>query len=479
MEYRISGEHTSTLSLLELNSLVGRVVEQALNRDYWVEAELSECRESRGHCYMELIQKDPRSTTPVARAQARCWQSTWAMLRPYFERTTGQVLRAGLKVRLKVRAQFHPAYGFAWIVNDIDPDYTLGDMARRRQEIIRQLREEGIFDMQKELALPPFCLRIAVVSSATAAGYGDFAAQLADSPYRFETTLFPAIMQGEQVEESVIRALERIYEAPPSPPEGGTIAPACNTIVAPSGAEGGARSGAEGGAFDCVVIIRGGGATADLSGFDTLALAENVAQFPLPIITGIGHDRDESVLDMVSCIRVKTPTAAAQHLITHAQRTHERITMAEERLTAYAQNCLTMEQMRLTRLAERIPPLFSVVRSRQEARLDSALQRLTAAMSRRIDREQQRMETVAMRLQTVNTQRLANERHRLEMLEQRTKALDPTLLLRRGYSITTLNGRLLRDPAEAQPGDELVTRLERGLVHSRVSAATAEGPSAV
>ena len=470
MVYQTSGEPTPTLSLLELNTLVGRVIEHSLSRDYWVQAELSECRESRGHCYMELVEKDPHSNTPVARAQARCWQSTWTMLRPYFERATGQVLRAGLKVRLKVRAQFHAAYGFSWIVSDIDPTFTLGDMARRRQEIIQKLRQEGIFDMQKELLLPLFCLRIAVISSATAAGYGDFAAQLADSPYRFETTLFPATMQGEQVEESVIRALERIYEAhmsdpgaPPSPPEGGTIAPACNTIVAPSGAEGGA--------FDCVVIIRGGGATADLSGFDTLALAENVVQFPLPIITGIGHDRDESVLDMVSCIRVKTPTAAAQHLINHAQRTRDLIEQAGQMLTTYARNRLTMEQLRLSRLAERIPPLFSVVRSRQESRLDSLLQRLTAAIVRRTDREQQRLQTHALQLQTLNLQRLTNEHHRLELLEQRTKALDPTLLLRRGYSITMLNGRVLRDPSEARPGDELVTRLEKGHLRSRVSPA--------
>ena len=260
------------ITLLELNRLVREVIECEIPNEYWVEAELSECRESRGHCYMELVQYDEdRAATPLARASAKCWASKWMLIRPGFERTTGQRLHAGMKVLLKVYAQFHEAFGFSWIVTDIDPTYTLGDMARKRQEIIRQLKAEGVFDLQKELRLPLFCQRIAVISSETAAGYGDFCNQLADNPYgfRFETRLFPATMQGEGVEQSIIAALERIY-----------------TATQEDG-------------FDAVVIIRGGGATSDMSGFDTLALAENVANFPLPIITGIGHDRDESILDMV------------------------------------------------------------------------------------------------------------------------------------------------------------------------------------
>ena len=273
----------NTVTLYELNHLVSKVIESEMPSEYWVEAELSECRESRGHCYMELIQKDERTATPIAKASAKCWANKWMLIRPGFERTTGQRLHAGMKVLLKVYAQFHEAYGFSWIVTDIDPTYTLGDMARKRQEIIRQLKEEGVFDLQKELQLPLFCQRIAVISSETAAGYGDFCNQLADNPYgfQFQTRLFPAIMQGEGVEQSIIAALERIF-----------------SFHIPQN-------------FDAVVIIRGGGATSDMSGFDTLALAENVANFPLPIITGIGHDRDECILDMVSHTRVKTPTAAA------------------------------------------------------------------------------------------------------------------------------------------------------------------------
>ena len=295
-----------TLTLFELNSLVRLTIERSLSREYWVEAELSECRESRGHCYMELIQKEEGSATPIARASAKCWRSQWTMLQPYFERTTGQQLHTGMKVRLKVYAQFHEAFGFSWIVTDIDPTFTLGDMARRRQEIIRQLKEEGIFDLQKELELPLFCQHIAVISSETAAGYGDFVKQLGENPYglQFTTQLFPAVMQGEQVEQSVTAALDMVHACLLEDP----------------------------GAFDAVVIIRGGGSTADLSGFDTLLLAEYVANFPLPVITGIGHDRDQSVIDLIACRSEKTPTAVAAFLIDNLAETLERINDCAQRV---------------------------------------------------------------------------------------------------------------------------------------------------
>ena len=428
-----------TLTLYELNALVRQTIEYAMDSEYWVEAELSECRENRGHCFMELVQKDPMSNTPVARAQAKCWHSQWAMLQPYFERTTGQKLHAGLKVRLKVYPQFHEAYGFSWIVTDLDPTFTMGDMARRRQEIISQLKSEGVFDLQKELSLPVFCLNIAVISSATAAGYGDFVNQLADSPFAFRTQLFTATMQGEQVEQSIIAALERIFES--------------EELIH----------------FDCVVIIRGGGATADLSGFDTLALAENVAQFPLPIITGIGHDRDESILDMVSHTRVKTPTAAAQFLISHAEQTMERIETCEEHLARYVPKRLETERLRLVRLSEHLPPLFSLFRTRHEARIDQLQQRLTALVQRKTDREHQRIEHLSERLPSLAAHTLDSHRHRLQILEQRAKSLDPTLLLSRGYSITLLNGHALRSPDQAQPGDVIETRLEKGILHSTVN----------
>ena len=301
-----------TLSLLELNQLLAEVIEVGMPREYWVEAEISELREVRGHCYIDLIEKAEGTNTPVARASAKCWANTWSTVGPLFEKVTGQRLHTGMKVLMLVGANFHPAYGFSWIISDIDPTYTLGDMARKRQAIIDQLKREGVFDMQKELEMPLFCQHIAVISSANAAGYGDFVNQLESNAYgfKFHTQLFPATMQGEGVEQSIIDALNKIYASMSS-----TFNPQPSTFNPPPSARPeGALSKRSGertlnpppSTFDCVVIIRGGGATSDLSGFDTLALAENVAQFPLPVITGIGHERDESVLDMISHTRVKT-----------------------------------------------------------------------------------------------------------------------------------------------------------------------------
>lgn len=412
-------------SLLELNSLVREAIENALPMEYWVEAELSECRESRGHCYMELIQKDELSATPIAKAQAKCWANKWLTIRPYFERTTGQQLHIGMKVLLKVYPQFHEAYGFSWIVTDIDPTYTLGDMARKRQEIIQKLKAEGVFDLQKELQLPVFCQHIAVISSQTAAGYGDFCNQLADNPYsfKFETQLFPAIMQGESIGQSIIAALERIYQMQTEDLE-------LRTSL-----------------FDCVVIIRGGGATSDMSGFDTLALAENVANFPIPIITGIGHDRDESVLDMVSHTRVKTPTAAAALLIDHLKAVQETIEGAQSMITHYVQQKLSIANSHLSIISESIPRLFSVVKTRQEAKIDALYTRMPMLIERR----------------------LTTESHRLQLIDEKLKALDPALLLARGYSITLHNGKSVRDPQQLQPGDEIETRVEKGIIKSIIA----------
>ena len=373
---------------------------------------------------MSLIQKDERGSTPVAKADARCWASKWMLIRPYFERTTGQPLRPGIKVLLKVYAQFHEAYGFSWIVTDIDPTYTLGDMARKRQEIIRQLKEEGVFDLQKELDLPVFCQRIAVISSETAAGYGDFCHQLSDNPYgfQFHVQLFPAIMQGEGVSQSIIAALEEIYSQTTHP-----------SPLTPH--------------YDCVVIIRGGGATSDMSGFDTLELAENVANFPLPIITGIGHDRDESILDMVSHTRVKTPTAAAALLIDHLKAVLDTIEGAQSLITHYAQQKLSTFHAQLSTLSEAIPRLFSIVKTRHEARLDTYYQRITHQVERR----------------------LTSERHKLELVDEKLRALDPALLLKRGYSITLKDGKAVRDAQALQKGDEIETRLANGTIHSTVN----------
>ena len=412
-------------TLRQLNLLVREAIETELPDEYWVEAELSECRENSGHCYMELIEKDERTNTPIARASAKCWRQTWQMAKPYFERTTGQQLRAGMKVLLKVYAQFHEAYGFSWIVSDIDPTYTLGDMARKRQEIIRQLKEEGVFDLQRELRIPTFAKRIAVISAQNAAGYGDFCRQLEDNDYgfRFEVTLFPAIMQGEQVESSIIAALNAIYEA--TVPDGSPSAP-----------------------YDCVVIIRGGGATADLSGFDTLALAENVAQFPLPVITGIGHDRDESILDMVANTKVKTPTAAAALLIDNLRQVLERINSAQQHLTTAISTRLSTLNVQLSTLQALIPTLALRTIGDQRHRIEMQESRLPVAIERR----------------------LTSQKHLLESLSLKLQGFDPQLLLSRGYSITLHHGRAVRNPKQLKAGDEIETKVEHGTIRSVVKS---------
>lgn len=404
-----------TFTLLELNRMVRETIERQMDGKYWVEAELSDLHD-RNHCYMELVENDPFGPTPLAKARAVCWANRWTALRSKFERQTQQQLRPGIKVRMMVTPTFHEAYGFAYQVSDIDPDYTLGDIMRKRMEIIRQLKEAGIFDLQRELVLSRFAQRIAVVSSAQAAGYGDFCHQIDDNSYglSFSHELFAAIMQGEQVEQSVIAALDRI-----------------NARIDE---------------FDVVVIIRGGGATTDMSGFDTLALAENVANFPLPIITGIGHDRDECILDMVSYMRVKTPTAAAAFLIDHLSEVYTALVSARERISRIAERHLAYEKMRLKQLADRIPTLFALTRERQTKRIDA----------------------LAHRLDSAATQRLERERHRLQLVAQRAQAQDPIHILRRGYSITLHNGHALRSGDELADGDIIETRLEQGTLKSEI-----------
>lgn len=406
-----------SLSLLELNALVRRSLEQCLPDEYWIQAELSDVRSNTtGHCYLEFIQKDPRSNSLVAKARGMIWNNIYRLLKPYFEESTGQLFTSGIKVLVKVTVQFHELYGYSLTVLDIDPTYTLGDMARRRREILLQLEEEGVLTLNKELEMPVLPQRIAVVSSATAAGYGDFCHQLKHNSggFFFYTELFPALMQGNQVEESVLAALDCI-----------------NTRISE---------------FDVVVIIRGGGAASDLSGFDTYLLAAACAQFPLPVIIGIGHERDDTVLDSVAHTRVKTPTAAAELLIQRVGEAAERLEELSARLQQGAYTLLEQEQRRLVTMQARIPAL--VHRKLSEARFTL----LTAQKD----------------LSQVTQNLLSRQRYRLELLQQRVADNSPEKLLSRGYSITLKDGKAVTDASLLQPGDQLTTRLLKGEVQSTV-----------
>lgn len=412
------------LSLYDLNALVRRSLEQCLPDEYWVQAELNEVRvhPATGHCYVEFVQKDPRSNNLVAKARGVIWSNVFRLLRPYFEENTGQVFTAGIKVLVQVSVGFHELYGFSLTVHDIDPTYTLGDMARRRREILKQLEEEGVLTLNKELPMPELPRRVAVISSATAAGYGDFCHQLTNNPrgYYFHTELFAAAMQGDRVEESMLAALDSINSRADD--------------------------------FDVVVIIRGGGATSDLSCFDTYLLAAACAQFPLPIITGIGHERDDTVLDSVAHVRVKTPTAAAEYLIARMDEAADRLNDLAVCLYEGVTARLKWERNRLQQCRNRIPT--ASVRRVSSAKLELLTARKDLHRS---------VEAV-----------LARHRHKLELLKQRLADASPDKLLARGYSITLKDGKAVKDAALLSPGDRLVTRLYRGEVQSVVNQESAE-----
>lgn len=408
-----------SFSLFELNALVRRSLEQCLPDAYWVQAELSDVRSnSTGHCYLEFVQKDPRSNNLVAKARGTIWSNVYRMLKPYFEETTGQLFSSGIKVLVQVTVSFHELYGYSLTVQDIDPTYTLGDMARRRREILKQLEEEGVLTLNKELSMPVLPQRIAVISSPTAAGYGDFCHQLKHNTrgFFFYTELFPALMQGNQVEESVLAALDAI-----------------NARISD---------------FDVVVIIRGGGATSDLSGFDTYLLAASCAQFSLPVITGIGHERDDTVLDSVAHTRMKTPTAVAEFLIARMTETADHLEELSEELYASAYYRLSEERKKLLAYQSRIPS--QAVRKLSEARLS--------------------LLTVKSNLSHAVEALLSRQRHQLELLRNRIADASPEKLLSRGYSITLKDGKPVKDASQIEPGDELTTRFHKGKVKSIVNS---------
>ena len=406
-----------SLSLYELGRLIRLALNQGLPDAYWVQAELSEVREAyNGHCYIELVQKAERGNALLAKARGTIWANIYKMLRPYFENATGQRFAAGIKVLLQVSVEYHEQYGLSLTVHDIDPTYTLGDMARRRREILMQLEEEGVLTLNKELSMPLLPQRIAVVSAAGAAGYGDFCDQLMSNPYGFVfyPKLFAAVMQGDRVEATVIAALDRIA--------------------------------AERDEWDVVVIIRGGGATSDLSGFDTYPLAANCAQFPLPIITGIGHERDDTVLDLVAHTRVKTPTAAAEYLIDTLSDAAAALDTLVASLTANLTECIHREEARLQQIATRLPSLLALVHTRQLHRI----------------------EQIESRLKVAGAHSLVEQQHRLQLIEKIIEGASPAHILQRGYSITRCDGRVVLNAASLPVGAVLTTEFADGQVSSSV-----------
>lgn len=437
------GEERRELSLLELNNLVRGAVSEAFPGTCWVRAEMSDVRTnaSSGHCYLEFIEKNSITGQLVARARGSIWAKTFRMLKPYFEMETGQMFASGLKVLVKVSVEFHELYGYSLTVLDIDPAYTLGDMLRKRMEIIRQLKEEGVFTLNKELPFPVLPKRIAVITSPTAAGYEDFLNQLANNKagYPFYPKLFPALMQGERTEESVIAALDRIYHHIDC--------------------------------FDVVVIIRGGGSTSDLNSFDSYLLAANCAQFPLPVITGIGHERDDTILDMVAHTRMKTPTAVAEFLIGRMDAAAEELEDLQQEVSELASTILLKQKNFLQLLGARLPVIVTNRIERNCSFLQMAGNKLPASASAMLLRRRSTLESLQMQLQNRAALRLAEGTRFIQLTEQFIKMASPDYVLKRGYSLSLKDGKIIKHATDLNPGDELVTRFADGDVKSIVKNA--------
>ena len=443
------------MSLEELNHIIKVSINDALPERYWVRAEMSDVRvnTSSGHCYLEFIDKDEKSGQIVAKARGTIWARTLQMLKPYFEQETGQAFVSGLKVLVNISVVFHEIYGYSLSVHDIDPSYTLGDLVKRRKEIILRLQKEGIFVLNKELIFPLLPQRIAVITSPTAAGFEDFINQLNDNEYGFPfyIKLFPATMQGEKTEESVIAALDRIFLYKDF--------------------------------FDVVVIIRGGGSTSDLSCFDSYPLAANCAQFPLPVITGIGHERDDTVVDLVAHTRMKTPTAVASFLVECMAREAGRLHELERAICDEATARISFEKSVLQSLVIKLPvtvtgrierhrnvlhtmtAFLSVLPRRinlHTEKLNELSPRLLRAADAMISKHSGTIVDIPLRLKRA-AGKLCSERGKvIEFNEQYIKMASPEYILKRGYTLTYKEGKIIKHSTDLSAGDEISVKFADG-----------------
>ncbi len=471
------------LTLFELNRQIKDTLAEALPGTVWVVAEISELKENRaGHCYLELVEKDDASDEIIARARATIWSYTYRMLKPYFETTTGRSFSDGLKILISTTVEFHEAYGMSLNVKDINPIYTIGDLSLKRKEILDRLHNEGVFDMNRELPLPLVPQNIAVISSATAAGYQDFVEQLEANPYgfKFYHKLFEAFMQGNEAVPSIIAALERIFEYEDF--------------------------------FDAVVIIRGGGAQADLSCFDDYDLAYFITQFPLPVITGIGHEKDETIVDLVAHTKMKTPTAVAEFLVAGLLRFSEHILGLQNSISQYAKDILTHEKLFIEKIASGVNvagKLFLASKNRQlinslyeiksaiegytsqktrqldeiessirfasrsfitecGQKLSSGIQDLKYGARHQVQKGNHLLENIGFKLKN-DVQNLVLKRgNKLTFWEKQIQLLDPEKTLKRGYTLTLKDGEIIKSKKSLKKGDLVETRFSDGKVESKI-----------
>lgn len=441
-----------------------RFVAQAMSREpvlmgAWVVAEISDMAVRGGHCYMTLIEKDQTGTT-VARMRANIWANRYLYIKNKFLSATQRELANGMKVMFYGGATYHTNYGLSFNIGEIEPSFTMGDLERIRREILATLQREGTIGMNRSLTFADPPRKIAIISSETAAGYGDFMNQLLHNSagVEFNTLLFPAIMQGDRTAHSVIAALDLVEQT--------------RAIID----------------WDCVVIIRGGGATTDMNGFDDLQLARRVATFPIPVVVGIGHERDRCVLDEIACIRCKTPTAVAAWLSDTAGMAWQHACDLTSRIASFAAERLKGEQIRLQSIETMIPALADArirnarlrlqglsslipaaareATSKEQIRLEAIITALRMGSQNRIQKEYPVLDSMAATIRMTAISILEREKSRLDSIERLTEVLSPTSTLKRGYSITRINGKAVTDVKTIKPGDTLETQTADGSIFS-------------
>ncbi|AHM58944.1 exodeoxyribonuclease VII large subunit [Flammeovirgaceae bacterium 311] len=431
----------SHISLLDLSKLIRRTLERQLEQNYWVVAEIGELRQhQRGHCYLELIEK--QNDILVTKQRATIWSSSYRTIKHNFEEVTGQSLAPGLKVLCQVQVQYHELYGLSLNIQEIDPNYTMGERARMRAEIIQRLIGEGLYDMNRRHELSQVPQRIAVISSPTAAGWGDFLHQLLMNPYRFrfEVDLYKATMQGDSARESICSALEQITQAAKP--------------------------------YDAVVIIRGGGARIDLDCFDHYELAISIAKFPLPILTGIGHDRDETIADLVAHTRLKTPTAVAEFLINNLRSYEAQLDELSNTVFAYAGNYLNQQQQWVNQLQSKLQTGARSLLGSQQKQLQQMAGSIGANTRHRIRFGREQLKSMERILYSSVDKAMCSESATLDQLEITLRLQDPQRLLKRGYTISYLEGIPLHKANAPKPGQLLITHTQNNIITSKVEDTT-------
>lgn len=415
----------NTITLQEFNNRIKRLLADPSVMNCWVVAETTDVRINQ-HCYLQLLEKNPKTGATVAKIKAIIWGNQFRFLNARFKQVTGRDIGNDMKIMVCLSVNYSPQYGLTVVINDINPEFTLGDMERQRQEILNRLTQEGIIGQNKTVPVPPVLQRIAIVSAAGAAGYGDFMKQLTDNKYGvcFYPCLFQATMQGVKTVPTVLAALDKVEQ---------------NQHL-----------------FDCVVIIRGGGGTEELNSFDNYDLARRVATFPLPVIVGIGHERDITVLDYVAGIRVKTPTAAAEHIILQAANALAHIGDLSNQVVSIARDYIARAKEQLSYYAGNLPIMAQRIIDTNTLRLQNFIQNIPLHVQRRIEGENAQLARQKDAIKNAVAQVKMKETMRLEALGDKIELLSPRKVMARGYTLTTCEGKIMTNAAQLEAG-KLVT----------------------